>query len=500
MVQLLTIIAFIAMHTRDAVWTAGAPGASGEGVAVWSGPVWHVSHAFTALLVGGALGLCVLAGHVACTIAGRKIDRTGSILSVGVAERSLLAVRVAGTGVFVASLYVVDWLGVVRSWMGDVILIDEIVCLSPLIAVFLLSWASAYPIERRLREATILRRLDSGQPLHDGPTRAQSVLAHARQSLAIVGVPILMITGWHELVAHLRTRTSLESTAEWWTLGALDTVGTLAVFVLSPAVLKAVWATSPLGAGELRDMLLRVAQKFKVKLREPLVWHTHTSIMNGAVLGLVWPFRYLLFTDLLLERLLPRQVEAVAAHEFGHIRHHHIFWLAISGLGAVLFVDTILELIAGWMDLRETFFLDSLLVGVPLIAGVFVFGWVSRRFEWQADAFAVKHLSEEIGVVDPGSGESVPGTRVGGIVPAAAMWMESSLREVARMNGVDPSRFMFRHGSIDDRIRRLRQLIGLSPQLLPIDRTVRWVKAWSLVVFVASIAGMILGTFVPDGR
>ncbi len=380
------------------------------------------------------------------------------------------------------------------------VLIDEIVCLSPLVAVFLLSWASVFPIDRRLREASILRRLDSGQPLDLGPTRWQSVLAHARQNLAIVGVPILLITGWREIVDRLHGRIGLEQPVESWTLSTLDLVGTVAVFILSPFVLKSIWATSPLGPGELREMLLRVAAKFKVRLREPLVWHTHASVMNGAVLGLVWPFRYLLFTDLLLERLQPRQVEAVAAHEFGHIRHHHMFWLAISGLGSVLFVEGILELAVFWLRVRDTFLVDSILVGLPLITGIVVFGWVSRRFEWQADAFAVKHLSEELGAGTDDAIEAAPGTRVGGIVPAAAHWMESSLREVARMNAVDPSRFMFRHGSIDDRIRRLRQIIGLSPQLLPIDRTVRWVKAWSLVVFIAAIAGMILGAIIQDAQ
>lgn len=494
MVMVLTILAYVAMGFRDQNWS-GADNRH-EGVIAALPDRWMVAG-----VVCGAFALCAVAGHVACAVAGRRMDKAGNILAVASVERSLLAIRVIATIAFVVSLFTLDWLGVVRSWLGDLVVVDELLCLLPLLAVFVLSWASAYPIERRLREAVLLRRLDDGLPIESGPTRWQSVLAHTRQSLLIILVPIILVSGWRETVEWYARRAQPMSDAAAWTLEIVSVLGTFVVFVISPLALKYVWATSRLGKGELRDMLVRVAKRYRVRMGEPLVWHTHGSMMNGAVLGVLWPFRYLLFTDLLLERLQPRQVEAVAAHEFGHIRHKHMVWLAISSMGAVLTAGLVLGVIARFTRIDDGAVLDGVQTVAPLLCGGLVFGWVSRRFEWQADAFAVRHLSEELA---HSAGNTEPSERpsgvTGGILPQAAIVMQTALRDVAVLNGVDPSRFTFRHGSIDDRIRRMRQLVGIAPTTIPIDRTAFWIKIWASLLFVGSVLGLVLEAWPTNGR
>lgn len=499
MVQLFTILAFVAMYFRDALRASDGVVAEGDRL---GSPLVDVSPMQAVAIVLGSMAACAIAGQVACMVAGRRIDRTGNIISVAAVDYALMAARAAATLIFIAAIFTIDWLGVVRGWVGDLVLIDEVLCISPLMAVFLLSWASGYSIDRRLRDATLVRRLDDGVPIVPGPTRFQSVIAHARQSLAMIAVPIVMVIAWREMLHTLRGSTGLAMETELWVLGGLELLGTIGVFVLSPAVLKALWSTSALGAGETRDMLMAAAIKHRVRIREPLVWHTHGSMMNGAVLGLMPPFRYLLFTDLLLERLQPRQVEAVAAHEFGHIRHRHILWLAISGIGVVLFVDVLGMVVANALDLSPSLWLEALLMGLPITAGAMVFGWMSRRFEWQADAFAVRHLSEAIGEMgaEPPDAPPPDGSRGPRILPGAVQWMESSLRDVARMNSIDPSRFTFRHGSIDDRIRRLRGIVGLSTAMLPIDVTVRWMKVTSLLLFLLAVAGAFVVASGSVGR
>ena len=58
---------------------------------------------------------------------------------------------------------------------------------------------------------------------------------------------------------------------------------------------------------------------------------------NAAVMGLFPQVRYILLSDLLLETMTDEQVEAVFAHEVGHIVHRHMAWyvvLIVIPLGA----------------------------------------------------------------------------------------------------------------------------------------------------------------------
>lgn len=493
MVMVLTILAYVAMGFRDRLQESDA---QLDALAADLPDGWMI-----AALMCGVFGLCALAGHVACAVAGRQMDKAGNILAIAGVERALLVVRLTAGAAFIGALYTLDWLGVVRSWIGDIVVVDEFLCLAPLLAVFIVTWVSAYPIERRLREATFVRKLDEGLPVDAGPTRVQSVLAHSRQSLLIVLLPILLVSGWKECVSLYADWSPPTSQAQANAIQVAWLIGTIVLFVVSPLALRVVWASSPLGSGELRNMLVRVARRYRIRMGEPLVWHTHGTMMNGAVLGVMWPFRYLLLTDLLLERLQPREVEAVAAHEFGHIRHKHMLWLVIASIGTVLFAAMILELVLRLFSPSEGVAIEGIRLAVPLTCGALVFGWVSRRFEWQADAFAVRHLSESLAEQNGSSDSSERDSGVtDGILPQGAQVMQSALRNVAYLNGVDPTRFTFRHGSIEDRTRRMKQLVGIAPTTLPIDRAAFWIKVWASLLFLGSIGGVVLEEWLAKGR
>jgi Zn-dependent protease with chaperone function len=131
---------------------------------------------------------------------------------------------------------------------------------------------------------------------------------------------------------------------------------------------------------------------------------------------------------------------------------------------------------------------------------VFAFGWVSRRFEWQADAFAARHLSEHPPVreeADSGGLETRPPREMPSkyIAPQAVDAMVGALESVAELNHLPRERFGFRHGSIAERVRRLRALQGVGVDALPIDGQVRWMKrgigvmvAVMLMAAVASVS------------
>jgi STE24 endopeptidase len=116
----------------------------------------------------------------------------------------------------------------------------------------------------------------------------------------------------------------------------------------------------------------------------------------------------IVFYDTLIESLYPEEIEAVLAHELGHFRRHHVTKRIVSSLALALVA---LGLLA-WLR-SQAWFAPAL--GVPLQAGLpsdgltlLLFGLVlpmlslpfaplqsalSRRDEFEADAFAAEHSS-----------------------------------------------------------------------------------------------------------
>jgi len=112
----------------------------------------------------------------------------------------------------------------------------------------------------------------------------------------------------------------------------------------------------------------------------------------------------IVFFDTLLERLTPSEVEAVLAHELGHFRRHHIVYRMVLmfalSLGFLWLLGQLID--APW-------FYSGL--GVPaqntalalvlffLVIPVFTFllgplgSYLSRRNEFEADAYAAEHAS-----------------------------------------------------------------------------------------------------------
>jgi Zn-dependent protease with chaperone function len=211
-------------------------------------------------------------------------------------------------------------------------------------------------------------------------------------------------------------------------------------------------------------------------------------MLNGAVMGLLGRLRYVLLTDALLERLPEDQVEAVMAHEVGHVRRKHVPWLAGGLLASIGVPMAAVDLWVrfsgrGHVTTAQEVALQLGLVGVSLLAGLMLFGWISRRFEWQADAFSAQHLS---GHRTDQQGDARPV-----VISATAVGsMAGALEAVASLNHMPRRKFSWRHGSIQRRIDNLRDLVGRPARGLRIDRTVGWIKLATAV----GLAGLIAVT------
>jgi STE24 endopeptidase len=116
----------------------------------------------------------------------------------------------------------------------------------------------------------------------------------------------------------------------------------------------------------------------------------------------------IVFFDTLVDRLQPAEIEAVLAHELGHFKLRHIAKRMVFSFVASLLVLGLL----GWLANRPWFYtglgvtpaLDGGNEGVALVLFMlvlpvftFVFAplasYLSRRHEFEADAFAARHAS-----------------------------------------------------------------------------------------------------------
>ncbi len=410
------------------------------------------------------------AGVRRCT---KRLDGPGAREAVMAADRMARVARRAILVHFGAVVLLAGWLEVIRRAIGDVPLLDEVIAMAPPIAGLLGIWWAYYPIDLRIRDAVILRRLDLGRSIVPTPGRAQYVLTQARLHLLWLLVPILLIVGASE---------AIEAAAARWAwprwISDAGTIGVLAAVILgAPLLARLMLEVEPLPRGPVRDELLGVCDAHRVRVRDLLLWKTHGSMINAAVMGLVGRLRYVLLTDALLESMTRSHVEAVMAHEIGHVRGRHMPWLLAALLAAVTLAGAPLMAVETARGGEEPLWMRGAATALAAAAalGVFcLFGWVSRRFERQADAFAARHLSR---------GGEPPGA----ITAEAVATIGGALLAIARLSAVEPQRRSWRHGSIAWRRAYLETIVGRPSNALPIDRQVGWIKALSAGVLCIAV-------------
>jgi STE24 endopeptidase len=368
-------------------------------------------------------------------------------------------------------VFLTDWtkLFTLRDIRPELQIVADYVSLTPYFAAVLGLWAASFPFERAVRGECFTVASDAVRA-DPAPWRFRSYLDfQIRHHLLIVAVPMTLI-----LVAANITRGYEAYLQDWtgsvWASDAVLGVVAFAVFVTAPALLRRVWRTEPLKPGPVRERLDAMCRRIGLRCREILVWKSDGMMINAAVMGVIAPLRYVLLSDALLATMTPRQIEAVFGHEAGHVRKHHMQYFLLFALVGWFAVSGLMEWMAlGVVDEQAWWGSPAVVIqGVGVLATMVFwgigFGWLSHRFEQQADLFGARSVTPE--PAECGAPCSVHwddnrlidhphrGCATG------AMVFASALDRVAVLNGIPLDEKGWRHPSISGRIRFLSTVAG----------------------------------------
>jgi STE24 endopeptidase len=404
----------------------------------------------------------------------------------------------------------------------------------PAFAAWIGLWWAQYPADRALKEQSVIYEANEGLPIHAPPGFATFFVEHFRQQLLFTLAPVLMIVSARDLLALgflIFGRHPLPREGSDLMIIPLSA----AIFIFLPELLKRIIPTKPLPLNwPLRRRLETLCQRAGLKYRDILLWQTNNSMGNAMVMGLFPRVRYIFLSDLLLETMKDEEIEAVFAHEIGHIVHRHMWWYVLFMVLVMLFVmgplAYLLNLIPGlsingvMTAARQATINNRVEQTSEVLAFatfILMFGFLSRRFERQADVYAartmeacqdrgtvtISHVNPEApstgGLFVPALAVATVGASVSRSTTVAyaspshahvgeygAEVVAGALHRVAQINNIPVSAREWLHGSIAHRMRYLRTISGDASRTREFDRSMRRLK-WGLLTLL-----MMLGTWV----
>jgi STE24 endopeptidase len=192
----------------------------------------------------------------------------------------------------------------------------------------------------------------------------------------------------------------------WWILGWAIVLGFQVIMMgLAPILILPLFNTfTPLADGSLRDRLLGLARRTGFAARSIQVMDgSKRSRHSNAFFTGIGRFRKIVLYDTLMAQLSEIELEAVLAHEIGHYRKGHITKMVLGSAVGLLGGFYLLDWLSRAPRFYRAFGFDTAHVGLAflllsLLGGTLafwltpLFNYVSRRFEYQADAFAAQAM------------------------------------------------------------------------------------------------------------
>ncbi len=349
----------------------------------------------------GWVGVYLVFSLMCLTGYGRLNRRLGRALAAGwdldgprALTRLNLVLSAAAIGALGVLAHGLEFRSYVRlvPWVGDLSSFQGLVGMSVFIGLLMTLWYWSWPAHRAV--------------FGYGVSRRGYVVGQVRLAVPII-VPWLVLSAVFD---------GLEAIPWPWLNRSLNNpAGVLVLFGLGllvaayffPLLVRYVWGLKPLPPGPVRDRVLSVARGLGFDPAQVHLW----PLMDGrglsaGVLGFFRRTRYLLISPALLEALPPDELDAVIAHEAGHVHYRHVRFFLLIMLGYGLTTAVVLEILLPLAAAGEAVLFRvppteplaeaglALWIGLPLVAFMLLYfrgvmGWFMRHFERQADAFAL---------------------------------------------------------------------------------------------------------------
>jgi len=263
--------------------------------------------------------------------------------------------------------------------------------------VFLvLLWSTA----RRAYEKVFHRAYSSGS----------FIAANIKINLPII-LPWLVLSLLFDLLSLMELPGLSQLMQTYWGDLVLFLVFVVFLMVFFPPMVRWLWNCTPMPDGPLRREIEAFFRKENFS-SDILLWPLFEGqVLTAGVMGLVPKFRYVLLTPALLQTMNWQELEAVLAHEIGHVKKKHLLLYILLFLGFSLLFSAAVEPLP-YLILSENWFyafssafnmspevLLAVLVALPLLIFMviyfrFVFGYFIRNFERQADLHVFSVLNE----------------------------------------------------------------------------------------------------------
>ncbi len=320
-------------------------------------------------------------------------------------------------------------------------------------------------------------------------SRRSYILTNMAFAFPVV-LPWLLLTGIIDLINLMPFETLKQMLNT--TLGELvyTLVFLSGLAMIGPILIQKFWQCQPLKSGSARQRIEQLCARAGVKYANILKWPLFEGrVITAGVMGLVNKFRYILVTDALLNFLTPDEIDAVIAHEIGHVRRHHLWLYILFIVGYMILTYTTFNLVIYLLIGSEFIYgvlnnagfkpmtIISTLVSVGAIALFilyfrYVFGYFMRNFERQADAHVYTLFS-------------------------SARALISTLNKIAVTSRQPPDKPNWHHFSINQRVTFLRRCEYDSTNIVAHDQKLRK-SLWVYVISLILVSGF--GYFLSYGE
>lgn len=307
------------------------------------------------------------------------------------------------------------------------------------------------------------------------------LLSNIKANLPIV-LPWMVLSLLYDLVALLPFPALQSAISSSW--GDLLFYGLFLVFIIAffPPIVRSLWGCKKLPDGILKSQLDSFCQKQNFKADFYLWPLFEGRVLTAAVMGIVPGLRYILLTPALIETMSLAELEAILAHEIGHVKKRHLLFYVfliggfslLAGLLAEPFIHFLLSLgfLSGLM-VKAAVSAETVVTfvgAVPLLVAMilyfrFVFGFFIRNFERQADLYSLQAV---------GNGDA----------------LVSAFEKISMLSGNIREQKNWHHFGIGERIDCLEEASREPDRIVKHNRKVRMSLAAFVAVLILTVVGV----------